>query len=84
MPELVCMQNCTGDLDVLGIDGSSHPGSAAATLAFQELLLRGAAFVIAKPFDLNELAKAFRLLTHGVPPIDENRAAESSYQQGNC
>ena len=53
---------------------SGDPGAYESN----ELLQRGAACVIAKPFDLNELAKVLQRLTPGIPPIDEERAAESS------
>lgn len=53
---------------------SGDPGAYES----KELLQHGAAFVIAKPFDLNELARVLRRLTPGVPPTDEKRAAESS------
>jgi CheY-like chemotaxis protein len=66
------------DPDVLACFMSGNTGDYEP----EELLQRGAAYVIAKPFHLDELASILRLLAHGGPPI--SRPAPSEPDRETC
>jgi CheY-like chemotaxis protein len=71
-----------GTLDALR---ALNPGIAACFMSgdtgaydAQELLQRGAAHVITKPFHLDPLANTLRVLVHGAPAAEGNRGVASS------